>query len=220
MVQISRFTHDFDLKKKRKVKNDSPTTEGTPLHSTRAGDTHPDAEHVVGQPRSFVYDVLHADADRGQYPAQFRDPAGPVAQRRVELDQSAVDGQPSVQTPAQHRRVDVAAAQQQNDSGETRATRPVRSISKARRPGDTRVIRSRSKPIYPTPAEKTKKTIERSSGYVQERCTGEGGQKRSWFFTCISLFAYLVETRTVRGVNGNSVDERGKRNTSADGRCL
>jgi len=63
-----------------------------------------------------VYDVLHANADGCQNSAQFRDAARPVAQRRVELDQSTVDGQSPVQTPAQYGRIDVAAAQQQNDS--------------------------------------------------------------------------------------------------------
>lgn len=76
---------------------------------------YPNAEHVVGQPSPLVYYVLHAHVDRGQYPAQLSYPAGSVAQRCVELDQSAVDGQSSVQTPAQYRRVYVAAAQQQND---------------------------------------------------------------------------------------------------------
>lgn len=77
--------------------------------------TDPDAEDVVGQPRPLVYYVLHANADRSQYPAQLGDPSRPVAQRRVELHQPAVDGQTSVQTPAQYRRVYVAAAEQQND---------------------------------------------------------------------------------------------------------
>jgi len=35
----------------------------------------------------------------------------------VELDQPTVDGQSPVQTPSQYGRIDVATAQQQNDSG-------------------------------------------------------------------------------------------------------
>lgn len=74
--------------------------------------TYPDTENIVGQPSPLVRYVFDANVDRSQYSAQFRDAAGPVAQRRVELDQSAVDGQPSVQTPAQYRSVYVAAAEQ------------------------------------------------------------------------------------------------------------
>lgn len=118
------------VKKTKKINNPPPPRKirrsffsrtGRGVYHTRrpfflAG-THPDAEHVVGQPRPFVYDVLDAHADRGQYPAQLRDATGPVAQRRVELHQPTVDGQSSVQAPAQNRSVDVAAAQQQHDSG-------------------------------------------------------------------------------------------------------
>lgn len=78
--------------------------------------TYPNAKHVVGQPRSLVYYVFHANTDRRQYSAQLGYAAGSVAQSGVKLDQSSVDRQSSVQTSTQYGRVNVTATKQKDDS--------------------------------------------------------------------------------------------------------
>ena len=76
-----------------------------------AHDAHLDAEDVALEPGALVEDVLDGHAQVGQQARQFGDAARPVAHRHAELDQTPVDGQTAFQAPAQHRRVDVAAAQ-------------------------------------------------------------------------------------------------------------
>jgi len=51
------------------------------------------------------------DADAGDEASELGDAARPVADHHDEPTQPAVGGQTAVQTPAEHRSVDVAAAQ-------------------------------------------------------------------------------------------------------------
>ena len=54
---------------------------------------------------------VRPDADVGNAARELGDAAGAIAHRRHKPTEPAVGGQTSLQTPAEHRRVDVAAAQ-------------------------------------------------------------------------------------------------------------
>ena len=71
---------------------------------------------VAFNPGPLVHQVLDRHSEFSQGPSKFGDSSGPVADGDRELDEAAVGGETAFEASAQDRRVDVAAAEENDDT--------------------------------------------------------------------------------------------------------